>query len=269
MCFNVLMLKSLLKIRLSILAPSFFAFFAVLVFIVPRQVLSPGQLALFSVNSFLFGYYFGPLLSAQKSRVAGLNALTRQEEMTILDILSQAHLLKKESTRHTLKVKLKAYLDSIIGNYHISADNAYYDELLYWLKHQEGEDQQVLDQIYNEVSKTQDHRSDISNLLVSKVYSHEWLVVTVLFSITLYFSVMTNFGDSLFFGFMLAVLCAGLCMLMAILIKFATLSHKESRRMWDTLKELDAKHFDDITHTEVVAEVHRLREANIKRHHTN
>ena len=261
------MLKSLLKIRLSVLAPSFLFFFLLVVFTVPRQVLTAGQLALFSVNSFLFGYYFGPLLSAQKSRVAGLNALTRQEEMTILDILSQAHLLEKDSTRHTLKVKLKAYLNSIIGNYRVSADNEYYDELLYWLKHQKGEDQQVLDQIYSEVSKTQDHRSDMSNLLASRVYSHEWLVVTVLFSITMYFSIMTNFGDSLFFGFMLAILCSGLCMLMAILIKFATLTHKESKRMWDTLKELDAKHFDDVTSQEVAAEVHRLKEANIKRHH--
>lgn len=259
------MLKSLLKIRLSILAPSLFAFFILVVFLVPRQTLTPGQLALFSVNSFLFGYYFSPLLSAQKSRVAGLNGLARQEEMTILDILSHAHLLKS-GTRHTLKVKLKTYIDSIMNNYHISADNEYYDELLYWLKNTKGDDQQILDQIYNEVSKTQDHRSDMSNLLASKVYSHEWLVVSVLFSITLFFSVMTNFGDSVFFGFMLAILCAGLCMLMAILIKFATLTHKEAKRMWDTLRELDTKHFDDVTHQEVIQEVHRLKLANKKRH---
>ena len=259
------MLKSLLKIRLSVLAPTYFVFFAFAVFLVPRQTITPGQLALFSVNSFLFGYYFSPLLSAQKTRVAGLNALTRQEEMTILDILTHAHLLK-ESTRHTLKVKLKAYIDSIIGNYNISADNEYYDELLYWLKNTKGDDQQILDQIYGEVSKTQDHRSDISNLLASKVYSHEWLVASVLFSITLYFALMTNFGDSIFFGMMLAILCAGLCMLMTILVKFATLTHKEAKRMWDTLRELEKDHFDDVTHQEVAQEVHRLKLANKKRH---
>lgn len=185
--------------------------------------------------------------------------------MTILDILTHAHLLK-ESTRHTLKVKLKAYLDSIIGNYNISADNEYYDELLYWLKHVKNDDEQVLNQIYSEVSKTQDHRSDISNLLASKVYSHEWLVASVLFSITLYFALMTNFGDSLFFGMMLAILCAGLCMLMTILVKFATLTHKEAKRMWDTLKQLEKDHFDDVTNKEVVEEVHRLKLANKKRH---
>jgi len=257
------MLKPLLKIRLSVLAPAYFIFFAFAVFLIPRQTLTAGQLALFSVNSFLFGYYFSPLLSAQKTRVAGLNGLTRQEEMTILDILTHAHLLK-ESTRHTLKVKLKSYLDSIIENYNISADNEYYDELLYWLKHVKGDDEQVLGQIYSEVSKTQDHRSDISNLLASKVYSHEWLVASVLFFITLYFALMTNFGDSLFFGLMLAVLCAGLCMLMTILVKFATLSHKEAKRMWDTLKQLEKDHFDDVTHQEVVQEVHRLKLANKK-----
>lgn len=75
---------------------------------------------------------------------------------------------------------------------------------------------------------------------------------------------MTNFGDSLFFGLMLAVLCAGLCMLMTILVKFATLSHKEAKRMWDTLKQLEKDHFDDVTHQEVVQEVHRLKLANKK-----
>jgi hypothetical protein len=257
------MLKAILKIRLSVLAPVYFVVFAILVFVIPRQTLAAGQLALFSVNSFLFGYYVSPLLNTQKTRVAGLNALARQEEMTILDILAHAHLLK-DSTRHILKVKLKTYLESIIGNYHISADNEYYDELLYRIKKTKTDDQDVLNQIYEEVSKTQDHRSDISNLMASKVYSHEWLVAGVLFSITLYFSTMTNFGDSLFFGLMLAVLCAALCMLMTILVKFATLSHKEAKRMWDTLNELTEEHFDDVSKEEVRDEIHRLKLANTK-----
>lgn len=263
MCFNVLMLKSLLKIRLSILAPLFLVLSFCTVFLVGRRELTAGQLALFSVNSFLFGYYFNPLLDSQKSRVSALNSAIRQEEMTILDILAQAHMLSAPA-RHTLKIKLKSYLDSILGNYHISADNEYYDELLFWLKHQKEEDQQVIGEIYAGVSQTQDNRSAISDLLEKKIYSHEWMVVSVLFSITLYFAIMTDFGDSIFFGLMLAILCAGLCMLMAIFLKYATLTHKEAKRMWDTLKELRQKHFDDITQQEVVEEQHRLKLANAK-----
>jgi hypothetical protein len=250
-------MRKLLDIRLSYMAVIFFAIYIILILNYQQQKLTPGQLALFSVNTFLFGYYFSPLLSAQKSRVANLISTTRAEAMTILDALSQSHLLNSEH-RHQLKVKLRIYLDSIIENYKIGADNRYYDEILRWSKNLKGEDQAALDLIYDRIAKTQDNRDTLNNLLQSKVYSHEWLVCLVLFFITLYFALQTDFNGSLFFATMLAVLCTGLTLLMIILVKFATLTHKEARRMWRPLKDLRGGHFDDITREEAHKEKVRI-----------
>ena len=103
------MVKKLLHIRISVMAWILFLFFLILVGVIHQRSLTAGQLALFSVNSFLFGYYFNPLLDTQKSRVASLISVTRSEEMTILDILTQAHMLNPKE-RHILKVKLRVYL---------------------------------------------------------------------------------------------------------------------------------------------------------------
>ena len=249
--------KKFLSIRISVMAWVLFAAFLVIVETVHQRKLTAGQLALFSVNSFLFGYYFSPLLSAQKSRVASLITTARQEEMTILDILTQAHLMS-ESGRHKLKIKLRVYLESITGNTNVRADNRYYDELLYFTKRIKGEDEGVMAMIYDRVSKTQADRDAMDNLFSSKIYSHEWLVAVVLFSITLYFALQTDFSNSVFFGVMLAVLCTGLSLLMIILLKFATLTHKEAKRMWQPLEALLKEHFDDVDRSEVAAEKARI-----------
>ncbi len=254
------MFKRLLMIRMSIITWILLIFFLLILEVIHQQKLTPGQLALFSVNSFLFGYYFAPLLNAQKTRVANLITVARQEETTILDILTQSHLLG-DKRRHQLKIRLKVYLDSVIGNVGVRADNPYYDELLYFTKkEEEGDDAQVMSLIYDRVSKTQANRDTMNNLFATRVYSHEWLVAFVLFSITLFFAMQTPVNSSLFFTVMLAILCTGLTMLMIILIKFATLTHKEAKRMWQPLKDLEKEHFDDITEAEVAEARKRIDE---------
>jgi hypothetical protein len=249
--------KKLLAIRMSVIAWILFVFFLAVIAMIHQRKLTPGQLALFSVNSFLFGYYFGPLLAAQKTRVAALISASRQEGTTILDILTQSHLLSAKE-RHGLKVRLKVYLESIVGNADIKADNPYYDELLYYTKRAKGEDAQVMNVIYDRVAKTQVNRDAMNNLFNTRIYSHEWLVVLVLYGFTVYFALQTDFAHSMFFGLMLAILCTGLSMLMIILLKFATLTHKEAKRMWAPLYVLDNEHFEDVTVDEVRAERKRI-----------
>jgi len=49
-----------------------------------------------------------------------------------------------------------------------------------------------------------------------------------------------------------------LSLLMIILLKFATLTHKEAKRMWQPLEQLLREHFDDIKDSEVAAERARV-----------
>lgn len=244
------MFKSLLNIRLSYIYPTLFVVFMIILSTIEPDKLTAGQLALYSVNTFLFGFYFSPLLSVQKGRVDSLNKAVRQEVMTILDILTQSHLLKSD-VRHDLKIRLKVYIDSINRNTNISPDNIYYDELLHFTKQDKFKKESVMDVIYGRVAKTQENRDNIQNLLASKVFSHEWLVVAVLFSVTIYFVMQTDYNGLLFFQVLLAILCTGISLMLVILLKYATLTHKHAKRMWKPLDELIKNHFEDIDHDEV------------------
>lgn len=175
----------------------------------------------------------------------------------MLDILTQSHLLS-EGMRHKLKIKLAVYLRDEIGNEQITADNRFYDELLYYTKQAKGEDQAVMNVIYERLAKTLSNRDTLNNLFATRIYSHEWLVVTVLFGITLFFATQTDFGHSFLFGVMLAILCTGLTLLMVIIIKFGTLTHKEAKRMWQPLHDLVKNHFDDVKPSEIEAERERI-----------
>ncbi|HSX41484.1 MAG TPA: hypothetical protein VLF21_02545 [Candidatus Saccharimonadales bacterium] len=251
------MLKTILNLRLSYVYPILFGVFLLLLSVVEPQKLTPGQLALYSVNSFLFGFYFSPLLSAQKARVDGLNKAVRQEVMVILDILAQSHLLT-EKVRHQLKIRLRAYLDSINGNTKIAADNPQYDELLRFTKQDKFKDDSVMDVIYGRISKTQENRDNIESLLGSKVYSHEWLVTLVLFVITIYFVMQTDYNHLLFFKILLAILCTGISLMLVILVKYATLAHKQAKKMWQPMQELLKDHFEDIDRSEVIEQTKNL-----------
>ena len=188
------MMKKILNIRLSYLYPTLFVlFFLALTRFTPTK-LTAGQLALYSVNTFLFGFYFSPLLSAQKGRV---------------------------------------------------------DELLHFTKQEKYKDNSVMNVIYERVAKTQENRDTIQNVSLNRVYSHEWLVTLVLFGITLYFVMQTDYGSVIFFRALLAVLCTGLSLMIIILAKYATLTHKQAKRMWTPLKQLRTDHFEDITADEI------------------
>lgn len=255
------MFKFLLNIRLTYIYPILFVVFMVILSYVKPTKLTTGQLALYSTNTFLFGFYFLPLLSSQKVRIDNLRSSIRSETTTILDILAQLHLLKP-AVRHELKVRLKVYVDSIYKNTAISADNIYYDDLLQFTRDDRFKGDPVMETIYTRVSKTQENRDTINNYLTTGVFSHEWLVALVLFFITLYFVMQTNYDGVLFFRVLLAILCTGISLMLIILIKYATLTHKYAKRMWLPLLYLMLGHLDDVEPTEVAAMKLRIDAAN-------
>lgn len=261
-CYTMLMLKKLLNIRLSYIYPSLFVIYFLVLLTNNRIKLTPGQLALFSVNTFLFGFYFSPILNSQKSRVDALNKAVRKETMKILDMLAQSHMLSP-ALRHELKIKLKAYVQSIINNPSVQADNPYYDELLRFTKQPKYKDDAVMDSIYKQVSTTQDDRDELNSLYISKLFSHEWLILSVLFSVTLFFVLQTDYGNVEFFRILLAILCTGFSLLMIILIKYATLTHKQAKRIWVPMQQMNAKHFDDVTAAEVAEIVKQVEETEV------
>ena len=72
----------------------------------------------------------------------------------------------------------------------------------------------------------------------NKVFSNEWHIVAVLFSITLGFIITINSSEIFILHLVRALLCTGLTMLIVNLIKLNTLSHKKALQMWAPLKKL-------------------------------
>ncbi len=62
------MFKALLKIRLSYYFVIFLIFYTGLLMFIPKPELPAAGLTLFSINSFLFGFYFTPILNNQKAK---------------------------------------------------------------------------------------------------------------------------------------------------------------------------------------------------------
>lgn len=72
-------MNKLLKIRLSLFFWIFFILYVSILFLVPSVKFDSGALTLFSVNSFLYGFYIAPILSVQKSRIEELHRVVRAE----------------------------------------------------------------------------------------------------------------------------------------------------------------------------------------------
>jgi len=82
----------LTKIRLSTYFWFFFVLFLLLSFVLPQYKFDAGALTLFSVNSFLYGFYISPILGAQKARIDALHQSVRSEANALF---SMALSLKK------------------------------------------------------------------------------------------------------------------------------------------------------------------------------
>jgi len=65
----------------------------------------------------------------------------------------------------------------------------------------------------------------------------------MLFSITLSFILFLDSGDRFIFRVITALLCTGLTMLLVILVKLNTLTHKKARQIWQPFEKLVASHF--------------------------
>jgi hypothetical protein len=88
------------------------------------------------------------------------------------------------------------------------------------------------------VFAVQQNRAEIKLLLESKVYSNEWIVMGILFTITIAFILFTRLPGIMILQTIPAILCAGLSMLIIILIKMSTLTHKRAKTIWVPLREL-------------------------------
>lgn len=218
------------KIRLSWFFIIFFILYAVLALKLPRLKFESGALTLFSVNSFLYGFYIAPILSAQKGRIEELHKIIRAEANAIFSMMLGTKKLGEKS-RMAIQELFKDYMRKTMKDYNGKGEEAY-EQLIGYCADYKGKDQAEMDKLLEKLVANQANRTNLHMQMANKVYSNEWMIMFLLFSITLAFIVLIDTGDEWVFRIIAALLSTGLSMLILILVKLSTLTHKKARQMW-------------------------------------
>lgn len=236
----------LLKIRLSWFFFIFFAVFLLATYLIDGVVFSPAALALFSVNSFLYGFYISPVLAAQKVRIDELGKIIRAEANALFDILIKTKKLPEKS-RNLIQDMCADYMTASFRQRKPAEGEHEYERIISYCMDYKGKDPETIDKIMEKLVANQTNRSQLAMQLGNKVFSNEWWIMLVLFSITLGFVVFFKVQDGFMMHLVKALLCTGLAMLMINLLKLSTLTHKKAKNIWqplDTLKTSRFRRFD-------------------------
>lgn len=225
------------KIRLTNYFIILFLIFTLLVFILPHYKFEGGALTLFSVNSFLYGFYISPILSGQKSRIEELHKIVRAESNAIFAmVVSIAKLPAK--MRDNIKDMLVDYMKALVKQRKPGGGEEEYEAIIQYCIKYDGEYKDEITKLLDKVVANQQNRTNLAMQMGNKVYSNEWMVMLILFSITLSFVLLLDAGNGVVYKILAALLSTGLSMLIVILIKMSTLTHKKAKQIWDPIKKL-------------------------------
>ncbi|HEX7963540.1 MAG TPA: hypothetical protein VF466_03015 [Candidatus Saccharimonadales bacterium] len=235
-------MRLLLKIRLSWFFFIFFALFVALSYIVRGANVSGAALTLFSVNSFLYGFYISPILTGQKQRIDDLSKAIRAEANALFDILLKTKKLPRRS-RNILQDMIEDYLDASSRQRKPAEGEDEYERLIGYCLEYDGVAPETIDKIMAGLVTNQQNRSQLAMQLGNKVYSNEWWIILVLFGITLGFVMVIQTPSALLMHGVKPLLCTGLSMLLVNLLKLSTLTHKRAKRIWAPLDKLKTSRF--------------------------
>lgn len=231
----------LTKIRLTSFFAVFFAVYIVALLLLPNYKFESTALTLFSVNSFLYGFYISPILSAQKTRIEELHKLVRTEANAIFGMVLLTKKLP-ENMRNDIQAQFSTYVMHCSGHKYKKAEKDY-EQLITFCANYKGKHDAEIGSLLEKLVANQANRTMINMQLHNKVYNNEWMIMAVLFSITLSFILLLDIGDSWVLTVVSALLCTGLSMLMLILLKLSTLTHKKAMQMWMPFDTLLSTHY--------------------------
>jgi len=235
-------MKLLLKVRLSVYFWVFLGIFIIASFYLPKMKFESSALTLFSVNSFLYGFYIAPILSAQKARIEELHKIVRAESNALFAMALNSKSYGEKLHKEVLAM-LDGYVKHVLSTKGIGGGEQIYEHMITTSLSQKGKDAESAKKFLDQLIANQANRSNLAMQISNKVFSNEWWIMIVLFSITLSFVLLLDTGKSFFISIVKALLCTGLSMLILILVKLSSLTHKKATKMWDPLKKLSDTHF--------------------------
>ncbi len=231
----------LIRIRLSTYFWIFFVIYLALSKFLPNYSFDSGTLTLFSVNSFLYGFYISPILGAQKARIDELHKIVRAESNSLFSLVLHLKKLPKELRNETQALVI-TYIHAKLRQKKNGGENEYEKLITFCIEYKGPENEQV-DKTLERLIDNQQNRTNFAMQLSNKVFANEWQIMAILFSITLGFILTIKISDAPIFVVIQALLCTGLTMLIVILIKLNTLTHKKAKQMWEPLKKLVETNF--------------------------
>lgn len=230
------------KIRLSYYLVTLFILFVVLVMYAPDMRFTSGALTLFSVNSFLYGFYIAPILTLQKARIEELHKIVRAESNAIFAMVLGIKKLPDE-LRNKIQDMFLDYLKTSVRQQKPGEGEVKYEALITFCLEYKGAHQEQIDKLLDKLVLNQQNRTNFAMQMSNKVYSNEWTIMFILFSVTLSFIILLDAGNGYFYQLLAALLCTGLSMLLLILVKMSTLTHKKAKQIWNPYKKLIESHF--------------------------
>ncbi len=233
------------KIRLTYYLYALFIIFFVVFMFLKTITFESSVLTLFSINSFLYGFYISPILGGQKARIDELHKIIRSESNALYGLQLK---MKKLPTklRNELQAMVEKYVTvKLKGDKSHFAEKEYEELITFCLKYK-GDSQEDVAKLLDVLVANQQNRTQFMMQMSSKVYSNEWMVMMILFSITLGIIMLMDVGDQMILHIVKALLCTGLSMLMIILVKLNTLTHKKAKEIWGPFNKLIETHFYQI-----------------------
>jgi hypothetical protein len=232
----------LVKIRLSTYFWLFFVIFLVLSYVLPEYKFDAGSLALFSVNSFLYGFYISPILGAQKARIDSLHQTVRSEATALFDLVLDLKNFPSQMRDH-LKGMITLYIKAKLKAQKINSGEKEYEELITYCVEYKGEHREEVESLLKDLVSNQQNRTNFNMQVGNKIFANEWHIIAILFSITLGFIITISIPDNWVLHLVKALLCTGLTMLIVNLVKLNALTHKKAKQMWTPLQKLVETNF--------------------------
>lgn len=232
----------LTRIRLSAYFWFFFVLYFALSYIIPGVKYDPGALALFSVNSFLYGFYITPILNAQKARIDDLHRIVRAEANALFSLVLKLKRLPDDLHRQVQDM-VTEYINAKLRAQSPSGGEKQYEALITFCVENTGKDREQVDKLLEALVANQQNRTNFSMQAANKVYTNEWQIMAILFSITLGFVLTLKTEDAVLLHLVRALICTGLTMLILILVKLSSLTHKRAKQMWAPLNKLVETNF--------------------------
>ncbi len=163
------------KIRLTQYFIVLFIIYTLIVVFAPDKKFESGALTLFSVNSFLYGFYIAPILGAQKGRIEELHKIVRSEANAIFAMVLSLKKLPKH-LRNELQEKFRSYLNASVRQQKSGEGEKKYEELISYCLSYEGVHQEEIDKLLDKLVANQQNRTNFSMQMDNKVFSNEWMI---------------------------------------------------------------------------------------------